>query len=97
RCAPAQLRETLAGILRAEGARSVCTALPAGNVADAALGAAGDAGASVIDARSRPGLGAVFEADAGITDAEAVIAETGSVVVRSDAVRGRGVFVVPPV
>jgi L-lactate dehydrogenase complex protein LldG len=97
RCGEGSLRETLANVLRAEGVRSFCVGLPAGRMIEAARAGGRDAGAEMVDYRSLPGLQAQFEVDAGITDVVAAIAESGTLVVRSDAVRSRGAFIVPPV
>ncbi len=42
-------------------------------------------------------LDAQYDADAGITDCDAALAESGTIVLRTDASRSRGTFVVPPV
>lgn len=47
--------------------------------------------------RAAPGLEAHFDAAIGITDVDAGLAETGTIIVRSDALRSRGTFLVPPV
>jgi len=47
--------------------------------------------------RDKAGLDAHYDADIGITDVDAGLAETGSIVLRSDAARSRGTFLVPPI
>lgn len=51
----------------------------------------------VVDWRSAPGISAHYDVDAGITDARAALAETGSLVLQADASRSRGSFLVPPI
>lgn len=55
------------------------------------------AGCVSCDWGQAPGLDAQFDADIGITDADAGLAETGTIIVRSDHSRSRGTFLVPPV
>ena len=52
---------------------------------------------AIVDWRAGKGLDAHYDADAGVTDAHAGLAETGSLVLHSDARRSRGAFLVPPV
>ncbi|MFA7237560.1 MAG: LUD domain-containing protein [Phycisphaeraceae bacterium] len=52
---------------------------------------------AVPDWRGDRAMAADFEADAGLTDVAAAIAETGSIVYRGDAGHGRGLMLVPPV
>ncbi len=51
----------------------------------------------VVDWRAAPGLDALYDADAGLTDAEAFVTETNSLVLGMDATRTRGAFLVSPV
>jgi L-lactate dehydrogenase complex protein LldG len=51
----------------------------------------------VIDWASSPGLEVQFEADAGITDVHAALAETGTLICNSDAGHSRGLSLVPSV
>ncbi|MBC7772514.1 MAG: LUD domain-containing protein, partial [Pyrinomonadaceae bacterium] len=55
------------------------------------------AGRERCDWRATPGLEAQYDAAIGITDVDAGLAETGTIIVRSDALRSRGTFLVPPV
>lgn len=52
---------------------------------------------AVLDWRGDRAMAADFEADAGLTDVAAAIAETGSIVYRSDPGHGRGLMLVPPI
>jgi L-lactate dehydrogenase complex protein LldG len=54
-------------------------------------------GARVIDPRTTRALDPQFDAAAGITGVHAAIAETGTLVLASDAERSRGTFIIPPV
>lgn len=51
----------------------------------------------LINWRDGPGLDPLYSADAGITDVQAAIAETGTLVCASGPSRGRGLSLVPPV
>jgi L-lactate dehydrogenase complex protein LldG len=55
------------------------------------------AGAQVVSGSSSPGFGHLYDADVGITDVQAAVAETGSLVVCSGPGRARGLSLVPPV
>lgn len=54
-------------------------------------------GYEVIDWMASPGLEVQFEADAGITDVHAALAETGTLICNSDAGHSRGLSLVPSV
>lgn len=57
-------------------------------------GGADEVGADVLG--GKPALQASYDVDAGLTDAWAAVAETGSVVVRAGAGHGRALSLVPP-
>jgi len=71
----------------------VIGSLPAALNLDAALPAVG---IIVIDWKASPGLEVQFDVDCGITGVRAALAETGSLVVVSDARNSRGLSLVPP-
>ncbi len=54
-------------------------------------------GVTVIDWRASPGFGVQYDADLGVTDVHAAIAESGTLVCQSDAGHSRGLSLVPPV
>jgi L-lactate dehydrogenase complex protein LldG len=54
-------------------------------------------GITIVDWQSSPGLDAQFDVDAGITDVQAAIAETGTLVCCTDAGHSRGLSLLPPV
>lgn len=54
------------------------------------------AGIRVVDWRAAPGLDAQFDVDCGITGVRAALAETGSLVMNSDAHNSRGLSLIPP-
>lgn len=53
------------------------------------------AGREVVDWRAAAGLEPLYEVDAGITDVQAVLAESGTLICNSGAVHGRGLSLVP--
>lgn len=55
------------------------------------------AGIVVIESGGAEGFAPLYDADAGITDVQAAIAETGSLVCCSGPGRGRGLSLVPPI
>jgi L-lactate dehydrogenase complex protein LldG len=55
------------------------------------------AGARVVSGPASPGFGHLYDADVGITDVQAAVAETGSLVVCSGPGLARGLSLVPPV
>lgn len=56
-----------------------------------------EAGVENEDWRAQASLEAHYAVDAGITDVHLAVAETGSLLLRSDDAHSRGAFVVPPV
>ncbi len=54
------------------------------------------AGIAVVPWQTRPGLDAQFDVDCGITGVRVALAETGSLVVASDAQNSRGLSLIPP-
>jgi L-lactate dehydrogenase complex protein LldG len=55
------------------------------------------AGARVVSGSASPGFGHLYDTDVGITDVQAAVAETGSLVVCSGSGLARGLSLVPPV
>jgi L-lactate dehydrogenase complex protein LldG len=70
---------------------------PSISIEDAELRTAVEYAIRGVAWRSAPALDALYEADAGITDVFAAIAETGTLVVRSSPLTTRGGFLVPPI
>lgn len=60
------------------------------------LDALKERGIEVVDWRQGTGLDVQFDTDAGITHVEAALAETGTLVSRSDSGNSRGLSLVPP-
>lgn len=56
-----------------------------------------EAGVAVMDWAKAEGLDGQYDADAGITDVHAALAETGTLICCSDARHSRGLSLVPPV
>jgi len=77
--------------------RRVAMAAPNFGEAEALAAALRERGIEVVDVAGRGDDGALFELDAGITDAQAALAETGTIVCRTDADHGRALSLVPPV
>jgi L-lactate dehydrogenase complex protein LldG len=91
-----ELASTLASVLEDHGARRVVLGAADETIAEAARSAADEAGAEVVDWRARPSLAAHHDADAGVTDVVAAVAETGSVVIGAGAEQSRGTWLLPP-
>lgn len=54
-------------------------------------------GLEIVDWQSSPGLDTQFDLDAGVTDVQAALAETGALVCTSGPDRSRGLSLIPPV
>ncbi len=94
---PGTLAEALRDILASHACRRATVSVADERTAETARAAAAAAGVAVVDWRDAAGLERHYDADAGITDVTAAIAETGSIVVSSGPSRTRGAFLVPPV
>jgi len=79
--------DVLLEILDAAGARSV--AISSGCAGETALA---ESGREIV----RGGLDALYEVDAGVTEVQAALAETGTLVLHAGAGHGRGLSLVPP-
>ena len=97
RCTAETLAHTVRTLLMSLGAKGVVLdhlhPTLARPIADALAGCA----VRIVDPRAAKGPDAQFDASAGITGVVCAIAETGTLVVASDAQRSRGTFMVPPV
>lgn len=93
----AALESTLRSILDDHTGRRATISIADDETAATARAAIAAAGGEVVDWRGAPGLELHYDADVGITDVDAAIAETGSIVVSSGPSRSRGSFLVPPV
>lgn len=87
------LTETVRSLLESLNARRIALSVEDAALRSAIEGVVPD----VIQWRRAPGLEALYDADAGVTDVMAAIAETGTLVVRSSGATTRGAFLVPPV
>lgn len=96
RCERAGLVETVMGQLEALDAKRVAMAVDRLDEAAAIEEAAREAGLTIGEWRGDPSMAAAFDADVGVTDVKAAIAETGSLVYASDAAHGRGLMLAPP-
>ncbi len=87
------LRELLASL---DAKRVVLDSLDPAIAQPVAEAVAGN-GSQVIDPNKAKSLDSQFDAVVGITGVLAVLAETGTLVLASDATRSRGTFLIPPV
>lgn len=87
---------TIEEIMTSHAVKSAMVQVP-GPVGEALERSLVSAGVATIGARPSRSLDALYDADVGITDCAAAIAESGTIVVRSDALRSRGAFIVPAV
>jgi len=97
RTTDADLSARLAALLTQLGIRSAATSLTPGPLADAVHAALRAADCAPIPRPAEPTLDHHYPADAGITDAHAAIAESGSIVLRSGPHHSRGTHLVPPI
>ncbi|MBI4881698.1 MAG: lactate utilization protein [Planctomycetes bacterium] len=93
----AALGADLAAVIEALAPRAACVSVAEGSLLDTALDGLRRIGCEAIDWRAKDGLEAHYDADLGVTDVFAAVAESGSLVLTSDAVHSRGTFLVPPV
>ncbi len=93
----ATLRVDLAAALEALAPRAACVSVAEGSLRETVLEGLRRIGCGAIDWRAKGGLEAHYDADLGVTDVWAAVAESGSLVLASDAVHSRGTFLVPPV
>ncbi len=91
------LAQCLRGLLAEAHCRSVAVSVLDPALSSVVSAAANEANSNVIDWHSAPGLDAHFDVDAGITDVDAALAETGTLIVSSGATRSRGGLLVPPI
>lgn len=92
RCSEATLAETFGGLVKDLGLKHVATG---STLVDA--DALQRAGVESVVWREDRSMSALYDADAGINDAEAAFADSGTLVVTGDASGGRGLYLVPPV
>lgn len=96
RARPSELSPTIHHLVSTLAARSAVVSVPGpmGEELERSLVAHGVA---IVGGQPDGTLDALYDADVGITDGDAGLAESGTLVLRADARRGRGVFIVPPV
>lgn len=88
----AELGATVTGVLAERGLKQVTVEID-DDVLDAEVRTALE---GRITDSSAPGIDMHFDADAGVSDVAAAIAETGTLVMAACPRRGRGVFIAPP-
>jgi L-lactate dehydrogenase complex protein LldG len=97
RCTPTSLSHTVQSLLATLSTQNIVLDHLESPFARPIADALSKSGAQVIDPRTARNLDPQFDASAGITGVLAAIAETGTLVLASDARRSRGTFIVPPV
>ncbi len=95
-CTAETIKETLASALRDLEVESAVAGIADRELAEATADVLQSAGVATPEWRDDRTMAAAYDADAGITDVRAAIAESGSIVVTSDAARGRGLSLAPP-
>ena len=97
RCAADQLNDTLTALLAELQAKRVLLSVDRLPQAKAIGEALRSAGIELAPWRDDPAMAHGYDADAGITDVHAALAETGTLICTSDADHGRGASLVPPI
>lgn len=97
RCALSDSTTTLHAILASLSPNCIVLDDVGGDLSEMARNAVEKLGVKVIAPRATRSLDSQFDADVGITGVVCAIAETGTLVVASDATRSRGTFMIPPV
>ena len=97
RCTAAELADAAVRVLGEVGARRIVMATPRLAGAEALAETLRRSGVELLDWQGDPQMRAGYEADAGLTDVHAAIAETGSIVCEADDAHGRGLSLAPPV
>ena len=97
RCTAEGLAEAAVRVLSEVDARRIVMATPRLAGAEALAEALRRGGIELLDWQGDPQMRASYEADAGLTDVHAAIAETGSIVCEADDAHGRGLSLAPPV
>ncbi len=97
RTARDDLAECVRGMLTSSGYRSAAMSVDDAALLSLVSAAATEASCEAVDWRAAPGLDAHFDVDVGITDVDAALAETGTLIISSGAKRSRGCFLVPPI
>lgn len=97
RTSRAELPTQLLRTLREVGAKSVTLGIDRLPMKDLLQDVVAMAGVRIREWRGDRSMTAHYEVDAGVTDVHAALAETGTLICRSDAEHGRGVSLVPAV
>jgi len=96
RVKPNDLMKVVVQMLSACGARRVAVSVP-GRVGQSLREWLAPRGVAIVSIEIDGSLDAQYDADVGITDCDAGLAESGTIVLRGDAERSRGTFIVPPI
>lgn len=97
RCMSADLSESLINLLREIDAKTAAVAVPRLAQRASLIEAMQAAGIQLIEWRNDSTMAPLYETHVGITDVHAALAETGTLVCRSDDDHGRGLSLVTPV
>jgi L-lactate dehydrogenase complex protein LldG len=96
RVSVSELPGALVAVLKEIGAKSIVSALPSIKGTREIHAALAAAEISRRDWRDDSTLSADYDADAGVTDVFAALAETGTLIVGSSPDHGRGLYLAPP-
>lgn len=91
------VKKALATLFDESDVKQLSVAMAAGELCDVVHEAARSCGATIIDGRGREGVDKQFDIDAGVTDVEAALAESGTLVCGTDPAHGRAPSLVPPI
>lgn len=97
RCDCATAADQLAGVLTALSAKRAVVGLSSGNTAIDVDAVLSRLGIERVDWRGAGDFGPMWDADVGITDVHAALAETGTLICNVDGEHSRGLSLVPPV
>lgn len=93
---PNELLKAVADVLNTCGVQRAAMSVP-GLLGQSLRDSLASRGVALVATGVGGTLDALYDADAGVTDCDAGLAESGTIVVRGDADRSRGTFIVPPV
>lgn len=92
-----ELEALLGDLLKKHNCQQVVTSIAHPSLRDHVTDILTNVGTKMIDHRSPSWHDQQFNTDVGITDVEAALAETGSIIISSGAHRSRGSYLAPPV
>lgn len=96
-CAIEEAAATTCRVLHEQCLRRAVLGIADESLREAVHAALAQQAVEMLDHRSAPGFEAQYDADVSISDVDLAIAESGTVVVSSNAARSRGIFLVAPI